>query len=271
LNTLIWIILCTLLSGVFSVLAAGLFLALPARQREAALPHLVSFATGALLGAALLALIPHAVLGAGSERVHEVGIALIAGIALFFVLEKFLLWRHCHDDHCDEHTVSDVGDGHGHGHSHDHARRKATGSLVLVGDALHNVLDGVLIAAAFLTDVHLGLVTAIAIMAHEIPQEVGNFAVLLHSGMSRGRALVLNMLTSLTAVIGGVVGFFALEKSLAILPFALAVAAASLLYIAVADLIPGLHRRIDPRSSFMQVLLIGLGVALITFAEKHAH
>ncbi len=97
-NTLLWIVLCTLVSGVLSVLAAGLFLALPGRQREAALPHLVSFATGALLGAALLALIPHAVIGAGSERVHQVGIALIAGIALFFVLEKFLLWRHCHDD-----------------------------------------------------------------------------------------------------------------------------------------------------------------------------
>ena len=110
-NTLFLIVLCTLASGVLSVLAAGLFLALPTRQREAALPHLVSFATGALLGAALLALIPHAVIGAGSERVHEVGIALIAGIALFFVLEKFLLWRHCHDDHCDEHAVED---SHGH-------------------------------------------------------------------------------------------------------------------------------------------------------------
>jgi zinc and cadmium transporter len=273
LNTLIWIVLSTLLSGVLSVLAAGLFLALPSRQREAALPHLVSFATGALLGAALLALIPHAVLGAGSERVHEVGIALIAGIALFFVLEKFLLWRHCHDDHCDTHTVG--GHAHEHGRAHDHgnddARRKASGSLVLVGDALHNVLDGVLIAAAFLTDVHLGLVTAVAIMAHEIPQEVGNFAVLLHSGMSRGRALLMNMLTSLTAVIGGVVGFFALEKTLAALPFALAVAASSLLYVAVADLIPGLHRRVDPRSSIMQVLLLSLGVAVIAFAERHAH
>jgi zinc and cadmium transporter len=267
LNTLLWIILVTLLSGVLSVLAAGLFLVLPARQREAALPHLVSFATGALLGAALLALIPHAVLGAGSERVHEVGIALIAGIALFFVLEKFLLWRHCHDDRCDEHTA------HGHGHEivHEQARRSASGALVLVGDALHNVLDGVLIAAAFLTDVHLGLVTAVAIMAHEIPQEVGNFAVLLHSGMSRVRALALNMLASLSAVIGGVVGFFALEQSLALLPFALAVAAASLLYIAVADLIPGLHRRVDPRSSVTQVVLIGLGVALVAFAERHAH
>ena len=266
-NTLAWIILVTLVSGVLSVLAAGLFLALPGRQREAVLPHLVSFATGALLGAALLALIPHAVIGAGSERVHEVGIALIAGIALFFVLEKFLLWRHCHDDHCDTHTVG----GHTHQQVHDNARRKASGSLVLVGDALHNVLDGVLIAAAFLTDVHLGIVTAVAIMAHEIPQEVGNFAVLLHSGVSRGRALALNLLTSLTAVIGGVVGFFALETAVRLLPFALAVAASSLLYVAVADLIPGLHRRTDARSGVTQVLLIGLGVAVITFAERHAH
>jgi zinc and cadmium transporter len=272
LNTLAWIILSTLVSGVLSVLAAGLFLALPARQRESLLPHLVSFATGALLGAALLALIPHAVLGAGSERVHQVGIALIAGIALFFVLEKFLLWRHCHDDHCDEHTVGDGHDHeHGHGHRHDQARRKASGSLVLVGDSLHNVLDGVLIAAAFLTDVHLGIVTTLAIMAHEIPQEVGNFAVLLHSGVARGRALALNLLTSLTAVIGGVVGFFALEAAVRLLPFALAVAAASLLYVAVADLIPGLHRRIDPRSSILQVLLIGCGIAIIAVAENHAN
>jgi zinc and cadmium transporter len=271
LNTLAWIIFCTLASGVLSVLAAGIFLALPSRQREGALPHLVSFATGALLGAALLALIPHAVLGAGSERVHEIGIALIAGIALFFVLEKFLLWRHCHDDHCDEHPI---GDHHGHAHGnhvHDEARRKASGNLVLVGDALHNVLDGVLIAAAFLTDVHLGIVTALAIMAHEIPQEVGNFAVLLHSGVSRGRALALNLLTSFTAVLGGVAGFFALETAVRLLPFALAVAAASLLYVAVADLIPGLHRRVDARSSITQVLLIGCGIAIIALAENQAH
>jgi len=277
LNTLLWIILATTVSGVLSVLAAGIFLALPARARESALPHLVSFATGALLGAALLALIPHAVERAGLENVHEVGIALIAGIALFFVLEKFLLWRHCHDDHCVEHPVSDEhdhshhGHDHGHDHSHEQARKKASGALVLVGDALHNVLDGVLIAAAFLTDVHLGIVTALAIMAHEVPQEVGNFAVLLHSGVSRRRALVLNLFTSLTAVIGGVIGYFALEKALMALPFAVAVAAASLLYVAVADLIPGLHRKIDPRSSVTQVLLIGVGIALIAFAESQAH
>ena len=276
-TTLLWIILFTLASGVLSVLAAGTFLALPARTRNSVLPHLVSFATGALLGAALLALIPHAVEAAGIDKVHEVGIALIAGIALFFVLEKFLLWRHCHDDHCEEHPVGDAHehDHHAHGQSHAHqheaARKKASGSLVLVGDALHNVLDGVLIAAAFLTDTHLGIVTALAIMAHEIPQEVGNFAVLLNSGVSRRRALFLNLLTSLTAVIGGVIGFFALEQALAILPFAVAVAASSLLYVAVADLIPGLHRKIDPRSSITQVLLIGLGIALIAFAESQAH
>ena len=276
-NTLVWIILATLVSGVLSVLAAGIFLALPSKQREGVLPHLVSFATGALLGAALLALIPHAVETAGIENVHQVGIALIAGIALFFILEKFLLWRHCHDDHCVEHPVG-VGHEHDHGahdqthaHQHEQARKKASGTLVLVGDALHNVLDGVLIAAAFLTDVHVGIVAAVAIMAHEIPQEVGNFAVLLNSGVSRRRALFLNLMTSLTAVIGGVLGYFALEKALAALPFALAVAAASLLYVAVADLIPGLHRRVDPRSSITQVLLIGLGIALITFAERHAH
>jgi len=274
LTNLLWIILATTVSGVLSVLAAGVFLALPARAREGALPHLVSFATGALLGAALLALIPHAVESAGIENVHEVGIALIAGIALFFVLEKFLLWRHCHDDHCAEHPVGDAHEhahGHGHAHTHEQARKKASGALVLVGDALHNVLDGVLIAAAFLTDVHLGIVTALAIMAHEIPQEVGNFAVLLNSGISRRRALVLNLLTSLTAVIGGIIGFFALKQALMALPFALAVAAASLLYVAVADLIPGLHRRVDPRSSVTQVVLIGLGIALIAFAERHAH
>jgi zinc and cadmium transporter len=284
LTTLLWIILATVVSGVLSVLAAGIFLALPMRAREAVMPHMVSFATGALLGAALLGLIPHAVEGAGMQNVHEVGIALIAGIALFFILEKFLLWRHCHDDHCSEHPLGEEGvlnagahdhRGHGHhdhaAHTHDQARRKASGALVLVGDALHNVLDGVLIAAAFLTDFHLGVVTALAIMAHEIPQEIGNFAVLLHSGASRQRALMLNLMTSLTAVLGGVIGYFALEQSLTALPFALAVAAASLLYVAVADLIPGLHRRVDPRSSVTQVVLIGLGIALITFAERHAH
>jgi zinc and cadmium transporter len=142
---------------------------------------------------------------------------------------------------------------------------------MLAGDGLHNALDGVLIAAAFLTDLRLGIVTGLAIMAHEIPQEVGNFAVLLHSGMGRGRALALNLLTSLTSVVGGIIAYFALSEALSVLPYALALAAASLLYIAVADLIPGLHRRVDAQSGVHQVLLMTLGVLLIAFAEHHAH
>ncbi|MFO1455508.1 MAG: ZIP family metal transporter [Steroidobacteraceae bacterium] len=258
-NTLAAIVVFTLLGGVLSAAIAGLFLLLPERRRVQSLPHMVSFATGALLGAALLALVPHAVMGAGLFRVHDVGIALVAGIGLFFVLEKFLLWRHCHSEDFETHDA------------HEHHRRQASGVLVLAGDAFHNALDGVLIAAAFLTDFHLGIVTALAIMAHEIPQEVGNFAVLLHAGMGRARAFALNVATSLTAVVGGVVGYFFLREAMGLLPYALAIAASSLLYVAVADLIPGLHRQSDTRASLMQVMLIGLGILVVSFAESHAH
>ena len=127
-------------------------------------------------------MLPHAIEGAGAENTHRVGMTLLAGLLVFFVLEKLVLWRHCHQDVCEGHT---------HAHAHDEHRDAASASLILIGDGFHNVLDGVLIAAAFLTDVHLGIVTAVAIMAHEIPQEVGNFAVLLHSGVSRRRALAL--------------------------------------------------------------------------------
>lgn len=263
-NTLGWIVLFTALGGLLSAAVAGLFLLLPGGARHRVLPHMVSFATGALLGAALLALVPHAMQTVGPEHVHNIGIALVAGIGLFFVLEKFLLWRHCHDDDCDTHEVVLE-------HAHDHGRRKASGTLVLVGDALHNSLDGVLVGAAFLTDWHLGVVTALAIMAHEIPQEVGNFAVLLHAGMARGRALFWNLLSSLTAVVGGVVAWYSLRGALQLLPYALAMAAASMLYVAVADLIPGLHRRTDARASIAQVLLIASGIAVVAFAESQAH
>lgn len=258
-STLTAIVLFTLASGVLSAAVAGLFLLLPEARRVQALPHMVSFATGALLGAALLALVPHAIMGAGLFRVHDIGIALVAGIVLFFVLEKFLLWRHCHSEDYETHEA------------HEHHRQQASGVLVLIGDAFHNALDGVLIAAAFLTDFHLGMVTALAIMAHEIPQEVGNFAVLLHAGMGRARAFAWNIATSLTAVVGGVIAYFFLRQSLGLLPYALAIAAASLLYVAVADLIPGLHRRSDTRASLAQVALIGLGVLVVSFAESHAH
>ena len=130
-----------------------------------------------------------------------------------------------------------------------HGRDAASGVLVIIGDSIHNALDGVLIAAAFLTSFSLGLVTTFAVAAHEIPHRVGDFAILVHSGMSRGRALVMNMATGLTSVLGGVAAYFGLQRALGALPYALALAAAGFLYIAVAGLIPGLHRRADPDAS----------------------
>jgi zinc and cadmium transporter len=259
LGTLTLILVFTVLSGVLSAALASSFLLLPEARRNALLPHLVSFATGALLGAALLALLPHALEGAGPGNAHLIGAALLVGIMFFFVLEKLVLWRHCHDEPCEAHAPQD------------HHRDRASATLILWGDGLHNALDGVLIAAAFITDTHLGIVTAIAVFAHEIPQEVGDLAILVHGGMKRGRALTLNVLVSLTSVVGAVIAYFALGTALGLVPYALAMAAASFLYVAVADLIPGLHRRIDARTSVQQVVLILLGMVVIYISHRLAH
>jgi zinc and cadmium transporter len=259
LSTLGLIVAFTALSGFLSALAASAFLALGAARRAAVLPHLVSLATGALLGAALLGLVPHALDALGPGGSHSVGLALLIGILTFFLLEKFVLWRHCHDDPCEMHSPSHA------------ARDAASAKLILAGDAFHNVLDGVLVAAAVMTDTRLGIVTAAAVFAHEIPQEVGDLAILLHGGLSRRRALALNLLTSLTSVVGGVVAYFALAAALHLLPYALAFAASSFIYVAVADLIPGLHRRVDLRAGLEQVLFIGIGVALVYFTHQQAH
>ena len=254
--TILWIILATLLGGLLSAALASLFLLLGAARRARLLPHLISFATGAMLAAALLGLLPEAVAGVGPGRVEGIGVALLAGIALFFILEKLVLWRHCHTEDCESHQVPDT-----------RHRDQAAGWIVLLGDGVHNAFDGVLIAAAFLADTRLGVVTALAIIAHEIPQELGDLAVLLHAGMSPMRAMAFNAASSLTSIIGGVVGYLALHGTLEVLPYAISVAAASLIYVAVADLIPGLHRRVDPAGSAMQVMLIGAGVTVIVVTE----
>lgn len=258
LSTLGWIVGFTLLGGVAGVLVASMFLLVPERARSRALPQMVAFATGALLAAALLGLLPEAIELAGPDNHGAVGLSLLGGIALFFILEKLVIWRHCHEDHCETHGPSVPHQAHGASHGD-----RASGAMILVGDTLHNILDGVLIAAAFLIDVRLGVVTGLAVLAHEIPSEVGNFAVLLNSGMSRRRAFGWNMFTALGAVLGGVIGYFALSTVTPLLPYALAVSAASLLYVAVADLIPGLHRRTGGQDGLVQVLLIGLGIGLV--------
>jgi zinc and cadmium transporter len=260
---LAWIVLFTALGGALSAVAASAFLLAPGVVRQRAVPHLVSFATGALLGAALLGLLPHAVQAVGAEAIHAIALTMLVGLLVFFVLEKLVLWRHCHHETCDGHVHE--------AHASANGRDAASAWLILIGDGFHNVIDGVLIAAAFMTDVHLGVVTAIAVFAHEIPQEVGDLAILLHGGMSRAKALTLNLLTSLSSVAGGIAAYFALAPLEELLPYAVALAASSFLYIAVADLIPGLHRRIDPASALKQLIFILAGVAVILASHPLAH
>ena len=254
----VWILLFCLFGGALSVVAAAGFLRL-GRLAERRLPDLVSFATGALLGTAFLALLPHALEEPGAPGAHRVMGAVLLGVLAFFALEKFVLWRHCHAPECDAHGPGEP------------AARPAAGALILVGDAFHNFVDGVLIAAAFLADIHLGIVTALAVAAHEIPQEVGDFAILLHSGYTRARAFAYNLISGLATVAGGLLGWAALAPARGALAYVLAVAAASFVYIAVADLIPDLHRRLAPGETARQLALIALGVGVVALGHTFAH
>lgn len=268
-NLLTWIIIFSLLGGVLSVFVASTFLLLSEKLRAHLVPHLVSFAIGSLLGAAFLGLLPHAVSAPGIEDFHPLFLTVLLGLLGFFLLEKMVLWRHCHSTHCEAHTAHTAHSSHdGHGHTEN---KGAAGWMILLGDGLHNFVDGVLIAAAFLTDTHLGIVTALAIAAHEIPQEVGDFVVLLHSGFSRRKALFFNVLASLTTVVGALLAYWSLADAQSLLPYVLAVAASSFIYIAVADLIPGLHKRAEASATVQQVSLIAAGVLLIYVTHSTLH
>lgn len=242
-----WIILTSFVGGLLSVAAAAAF---AFKARAAHVPILISYAVGALLGAVFLDILPHAFTSAGNPE--QTAATVLAGILIFFMLEKLVLWRHCHEAQCEAHDAQPA--------QHDHGR---SGLTIMIGDTFHNFVDGILIAAAFTADVKLGLVTAIAIVAHEIPQEVGDFLVLLHSGYSKRAALAFNALSSLAMLVGGVLGYFALQTLEQWTPHLLALAAASMLYVAVADLIPGLHRRPEIHASLQQITLILTGVATI--------
>ncbi|UXY17127.1 ZIP family metal transporter [Chitiniphilus purpureus] len=301
-STLSWIIAASLLGSLLSVCAAGFFAYL---ARPHWVPRLVSFAVGALLAAVFLEMLPHAlgehhhgepaahaVSGSAWGEAHvghlddghghplsdtaprptptasvgAVSVTLLLGILLFFVLEKLVIWRHCHHGDCEAHDAAHAHHdaGHAHGdHQHDHARQRAAGTMIMVGDTLHNFLDGAVIAAAFMADTTVGIATALAIIAHEIPQEVGDFVVLLHSGYSKTKALLFNLLSSLAALAGGLIAYYALQLVQTIQPYILALGAASMIYVAIADLIPGLHRRTRLSDTAQQVALIGAGVILI--------
>ena len=248
--TLAWIVVASLAGGLLSV---GLAAAFALTVRTAWVPMLVSYAIGALLGAAFLEVIPHAF---ERTNAHTAALTILAGIFVFFILEKLVLWRHCHTEDCEAHDH--------HAEPHDHGR---SGMMILVGDTVHNFIDGVLIAAAFLESTQLGIITAIAIVAHDIPQEVGDFLILLHSGYSKTKALVLNMISSLASIAGGVLGYFALQAIDGAVPVLLGIVAASMIYVAVADLIPGLHKRTELHATVSQALLIAVGVGSIALAR----
>src|SRR6266581_4850333 len=237
--TIAWISAATVAGGVISIAIAAMFaLSAPASW----VPALVSFAIGTLLGAVFLEILPHAI-GSGGN-LQALFATVLAGILAFFVLEKLLLWRHCHIEDCEAHDH--------HADPNDSGR---SGLMIIIGDGFHNFVDGILIAAAFLQSTELGVVMAAAIIAHEIPQEIGDFVILLHSGYSKLAALALNLLALLA--------YFTLQAAQEWIGTVLALAAASMIYVAVADLIPGLHRRPELHATAQQVALIALGVALI--------
>ena len=245
--------------GVLATLAAAGTLALHRRW----ISRLVSFAVGALLGAVFLEMLPHALETGSAERVM---MTVLAGLLAFFLLEKLVLWRHSHGH--DEHREDSEESEHDHAlHTHHGADQGRSALMILIGTSVHNFCDGVVIAASFLANTALGVSVTVAIVAHAVPQQVGDFAVLLHSGYSRPKAFVTNIAAGLATLVGAIAGFVALADMQNILPTVLAIAAASLLYVAVADLIPSLHRRPEPLETVKQLVLIGLGIAIIAVAH----
>jgi zinc and cadmium transporter len=260
------IIIACLAGGALSVLAAAGTLALHSRW----ISPLVSFAVGALLGAVFLELLPHALEHGATERVM---LTVLIGLLLFFLLEKLVLWRHSHlEAESLAESASLIGvatenataDARPHSHGFDGGR---SGLMILIGNSVHNFCDGIVIAATFIADFTLGTTTALAIVAHAIPQQVGDFAVLLHSGYTRRRAFGYNLATGAATLVGGLAGYAALASMQEVLPTVLALAAASLLYVAVADLIPSLHRHPSPGDTARQLALIGVGIAIIAIAH----
>jgi zinc and cadmium transporter len=230
----------SLMGSVGAIALAGLFLLFPDKTRRLLIPCLISYATGTLLGAAFLGLIPHAL---SQVPVSSALGTVLIGIVLFFILEKLVVWRNCHDQQCEVHGTA--------------------GPLLLIGDAFHNFADGVIIAATFVASVPLGIVTSLSVIAHEIPQEVGDLAILLESGYSRNRALAFNLLSSLSTLPGAVLAYVALAEVQRATPYIMALSAASFIYIAIADLLPGLHRYTGPRSGLRQLALMLAGIGTI--------
>ena len=257
--TLLYIIVATLAGGVLSVLIAA---AVTVSALNLVVRHMVSLSTGVLLGTALLDILPEAFESKASPQ--SLFLTLLIGLLCFFLLEKAELYRHGHHHE---------GDDHQHHHGFDQAQAGRGGWSVLLGDSIHNFCDGLIIAAAFLADTRLGVVTSLAIVAHEIPQEVGDYMVLLNAGLSRARALAYNAVSGLAAVLGGVLGYFLVGPWTELFPYLLVIAASSFIYVAVADLIPQLQHRLSLRETMVQLawLAAGLGTIALAVSQLHDH
>jgi len=218
--------------------------------------YFVSFAVGTLLGAAFLEIIPHAY--ELSRDLHQISLIVLIGILVFFILEKLLVWRHCHGSHCENHSPVV---------NHDVKK----GSILIIGDCFHNFIDGILIASAFIVDINLGLITALAIIVHEIPQEISNFSILINSGYSLSRTLLMNVITGFAMIIGAILAYFVLNDLEFLIPIILAFAASSMIYVAISDLIPSLHKKVEIKQTFQQTFSIFLGVLIIYFLHSLIH
>lgn len=218
--------------------------------------YFVSFAVGTLLGAAFLEIIPHAY--ELSRDLHQISLIVLVGILVFFILEKLLVWRHCHGSHCENHSPVV---------NHDVKK----GSILIIGDCFHNFIDGILIASAFIVDINLGLITALAIIVHEIPQEISNFSILINSGYSLSRTLLMNVITGFAMIIGAILAYFVLNDLEFLIPMILSFAASSMIYVAISDLIPSLHKKVEIKQTFQQTFSIFLGVLIIYFLHSLIH
>lgn len=252
---LVWIIPSTLAGGILSALTASVLMLLPERVRDAVLAHLVSFAIGAMLGAAFLDLLPEAFGSGGPGRSTPIGLISALGILGFFMLEKVVFWHHAHETH--EEAIHP-----------DQLRRRSAGTLIVIGTGLHNFLDGVLLGTAFLSSIHFGVVLMVAVIAHQIPQQVGDISVLLFAGVRRRRALLLSALSGATMTCGGILAWLLLGRAAALMPYMLAVAATSLIYIAAADLLPTLRQQDQTRLPVLSMAFIISGIGLIYWIQR---
>tara|TARA_Y100001936_G_C16079765_1_gene676790 strand:- start:48 stop:833 length:786 start_codon:yes stop_codon:yes gene_type:complete len=252
-TTFAWILTSSLLAGLLSVVVAGM---LTLNTRISWLKMLISYAIGALLGAAFLNTLPEAFELSNDPR--RVSIIVLIGILIFFILEKLVIWRHCHFHECEAHGQINSNNTSS---THDSGR---SGMMIMLGDTFHNFVDGILIATAFIADVQLGIITSIAIITHEIPQEAGNFLILLNSGYTRKKALLFNLFSSFATLIGSMMAYLMLQDMNYLISPLLGLAAASMIYVAMSDLIPGLHKNSEINATIQQVILIILGIGSIS-------